>query len=204
MKCIDTVMPIAALILIASPMTGAHCGASPLHEAEIVMPRPVEGKKGVWEGGRFFFAGQPDSVTFHWFAEQGVALVINIRTDQEMEKHNKEQFDEPALVGKLGMGYISIPVGGSAGYRPDMVYALAEALRANSGKALIHCRGAGRASYLWIAYLIKYRSVPVGEAMTIGEHINFSFLLEDLLGYSLSITSQQRSSIWHSRTARSR
>ncbi len=79
-----------------------------------------------------------------------------------MEKHNKEKFDEPALVEKLGMEYISIPVGGSA----------------------------GRASCLWVAYVIKYRGMSVGDAMTVGERINFRFLLEDLLGYSLSITSE--------------
>lgn len=190
MRYLITIMLVTISALIASAIAEAHSIEDPLHEADIVPPHQVEGKKSTWEGGRFFFAGQPDSVTFLWYAQQGVNLVINIRTDQEMEKHNKEKFDEPALVEKLGMEYISIPVGGSAKYRPGMVYTLAEVLRSHNGKTLIHCRSAGRASYLWVAYLIKYRGMSVGDAMTVGERINFRFLLEDLLGYPLSVTSE--------------
>jgi uncharacterized protein (TIGR01244 family) len=190
MKYAITIMLLTAVVCAALPLAGAHSGTISLHEAEIVTPHAVAGKKSTWEGGRFFFSGQPDSAAFHWFADQGVTLVINTRSDAEIEKHTKEKFDEPALAAKLGMEYISIPVGGSAKYRPCMVYTLAEVLRSHNGKALIHCRSGGRVSYLWVAYLIKYRGISAGEAMTIGEHINFKFLLEDLLGYSLSITSE--------------
>lgn len=184
-------LPALIAILLITPefVLAARSGVS-LHEAEIVMPHAIKDKNRLYQAGRFFFAGQPDSVTFQWLAEQGVTLVINIRTDQEMEKHNKEKFDEIALVKQLGVEYVSIPVGGNVGYRPSHVYKLANVLRSHEGKALIHCTRAGRVSYLWVAYLIKYRGLSVEEAITIGENINFKFLLEDLLGYSLSITSE--------------
>ena len=157
-----------------------------LKDAKIETPEPVKDKEDFFAAGAFYFAGQPDEGTFKWLASEGVSVVINLRTDEEMEKQ-KETFDEPALVKKLGMNYVHIPLGGEAKYYPEATGKLAQTLATHKGKALIHCRSAGRVSYLWIAYLVKYRDYTLDDAAAVGKKIKFYLPLEDLLGTPISL-----------------
>ncbi len=157
---------------------------------KLVFPVAVEGKKDLFQADRFYFAGQPDEETFRWLAGEGVELVVNIRTDEEMETLAKEEFDEPALLKELGMTYVHIPIGGEIGYSPQSVEALADALAhlegKNGGKALIHCKMAGRVSYLWAAYLVNCKGYSIDDAIEYAKKIKFRNYLEDLLGYPIT------------------
>jgi uncharacterized protein (TIGR01244 family) len=157
-----------------------------LEIAKIETPEPVKDKKDFFAAGVFYFAGQPDEDTFKWLASEGVSVVINLRTDEEMEKL-KETLDEPALLKKLGMNYVHIPLGGKAKYYPEATDKLAQTLANHKGKALIHCRSAGRVSHLWIAYLVKYRDYTLDDAAAVGKKIKFSLPLEGLLGTPISL-----------------
>jgi len=91
------------------------------------------------------------------------------------------------------MAYLYFPMGGKAGYSSQVVDTLAQSLKEHGGKVLIHCLSAGRVSYLWIAYLVKYQDLTIDEAVDIGKRIKFRFPLEDLLGYP--VTMQRKKEI---------
>ena len=123
-------------------------------------------------GDDVFIGGQPTEKALREMKAQGVTVVVNLRTPEEMTKAVK--FDEPALIQQLGMRYVYIPMRGTAEfpYSPEAVAKFAEAVRSANGKVLLHCTIAWRASHLWAAYLIKERGVPVETALANARAIN--------------------------------
>jgi protein tyrosine phosphatase (PTP) superfamily phosphohydrolase (DUF442 family) len=57
-------------------------------------------------------------------------------------------------------------MGGSEGYDPEQVAALAKILeeRGGEGKTLMHCASGGRSAQLWVAYLVKNKGLTVEQA----------------------------------------
>lgn len=123
-------------------------------------------------GEDMFVTGQPTERGLRELQAQGVTTVVNLRTPEEMTKN--VPFDEPALVAKLGMRYVSLPVRGTSEYpyAPATLAQFAEAVRTANGKVLLHCTIAWRASHLWAAYLIKDRGVPIEAALANARAIN--------------------------------
>ena len=150
-------------------------------------PIAVEGKENLFQAGQFYFGGQPDEEMLRWLTDDGVKTVINVRTLEEMDTHTNENFDEYTLANDLGMTYFHFPMGGNAGYSPQVVDTFAHTLETYKGKTFVHCKVGGRVSYLWMAYLIRHRGIPVDDAIDIGKKMKFRFPLEDLLGYSFSM-----------------
>lgn len=123
-------------------------------------------------GDDFFIAGQPTEASLREAKANGVTLVVNLRTPEEMK--NQVKFDEPALIKELGMQYVYLPMRGNAEmpYSPEALAKFDEAVKASNGKVLLHCTVAWRASHLWAAYLIKDRGVPVESALANARAIN--------------------------------
>src|SRR5258705_278728 len=123
-------------------------------------------------GEDIFVAGQPTERALQEMRDQGVTTVVNLRTPEEMK--NNVDFDEQAVVARLGMRYVYLPVRGNAEYpySPETVTKFAEAVRTANGKVLLHCTVAWRASHLWAAYLIKERGIPVDSALANARAIN--------------------------------
>lgn len=155
-------------------------------------PVVVQNRKDLFQAGRFYFGGQPDEETFRWLAGEGVTLVINIRTNEEMEKHNKEKYNETDLLKELGINYMNFPLGGKAGYAAQVVDTLSLTLNQHQDKAIIHCKSGGRVSYLWAAYLVKHKGLEIDDAVDICKRMKFSFALEDLLGYPVTIRKKDQ------------
>ena len=86
------------------------------------------------------------------------------------------------------MTYVWIPIGEKASYRPQTVDTLALVLKANTGKAFIHCLSGGRVSYLWAAYLVRHRGYALNDAVNIAKRIKYPTSLEDFLGEKISLT----------------
>jgi uncharacterized protein (TIGR01244 family) len=107
---------------------------------ELGQVRPVEGLTA---------AGQPDEAGFRVFAENGYAVVIDLRTAGE-----DRGLDEPAVVEALGMDYINLPIG-----RGGITFANAKALSAMidayDQPVLVHCASANRIGALFA--LSEYR-----------------------------------------------
>ncbi|MGV3709063.1 MAG: beta-lactamase hydrolase domain-containing protein [Gemmatimonas sp.] len=125
-------------------------------------------------GDDFFIAGQPTEKALREMKAQGVTLIVNLRTPEEMKSSVK--FDEPALIQQLGIKYVYIPMRGNAEfpYSPTELAKFTDAVKANDGKVLLHCTVAWRASHLWAAYLIKERGVPIEAALANARAINLS------------------------------
>ena len=115
-----------------------------------------------------WFAGQPTEDGLRWSKQQGVATVINIRTEAEMPQ--AAPYDEPALIEELGMEYVTIqvmPATFSQDDVEDFSIALAEAR--NRGGVLFHCGSSNRVGGLWAAYLHAKHNVDVDHAIELGK-----------------------------------
>ena len=157
------------------------------------LPERVEGIDGVeqnlFRDGRVYIGGQPSQAALAAFRELGVTAVVNLRTPAETEDRQRVPYDEAAAVAGLGMKYISIPLGGAEHpYTPQAVDGLAKALADHPGPVLLHCTIGWRASYLWVAYLIREQGVALPDALARGEAIAITpDPLEGLLGRPLNV-----------------
>lgn len=142
------------------------------------------------ESGKILIAGQPDENGLARAKAEGVTRIVNLRTPAEMSARDAP--DEAAASKALGLDYVQIPLGGEdAPFTPAAVEQFAEAVESADGKVLLHCRSGRRASYLWAAWLVKYKGVPVHEAVDLARQVNFGTLpLEELLGKKLTITTE--------------
>jgi len=133
--------------------------------------------KFVKVGDDMFIGGQPTERALRELRAQGVTTVVNLRTPQEMT--TRVPFDEAALVKELGMQYVYLPMRGTPEfpYSPDAVKSFNAAMTSATGKVLLHCTIAWRASHLWAAYLIEDRGVPVATALKYTRAIN---LMDDM------------------------
>lgn len=123
-------------------------------------------------GDDIFVGGQPTELGLRELRAKGVTTVVNLRTPEEMQQSVK--FDEPAVISKLGMKYVSIPMRGNAEfpYSPIAIRRFAQAVRDANGKVLLHCTIGWRASHLWAAYLIADRGLSVDSALANARAIN--------------------------------
>ena len=64
----------------------------------------------------------------------------------------------------------------------------AEVLEQHPGKVLLHCRSAGKTSYLWVAYLVREQGFALDDAIARGEQMRIrSSPLEGFLGRDLHL-----------------
>ncbi|MBI9071028.1 MAG: protein tyrosine phosphatase family protein [Melioribacteraceae bacterium] len=95
-------------------------------------------------------AGQPGKTEFKTVAANKFDLVINIRTDEEMDS----LFDEKNIVESLGMKYFQINMS-LDNPREDSFHRFYELLTQHNGKKIfIHCKANKRVSAFTAAYLI--------------------------------------------------
>lgn len=146
--------------------------------AEVPLPQTLDsnGYRGVIaKTGNLYIAGQPlNANALRKLKAEGVTTVINLRTDEEMGNRRSTPIDEVKISASLGLRYVHIPSGGKKHpHSPAMLASFANALEESKGKVLLHCNSAKRASHLWVAYLVKYKQMPLGEALAHGRAVNF-------------------------------
>jgi len=156
---------VAFLLVTACASTGTSAYTK---EAEAV--EGWDDVRNLSRAGRFYFAGQPGEDAFDRFADQGVDVVVNLRSQQEVDALG---FDESATVLDAGMTYVHIPVTPDTFSTAD-VDRFAEVLDRSEGKILVHCSSSNRVGGLWAAYLARKRDVPLEEALELGEAAGLS------------------------------
>ena len=92
-------------------------------------------------------------------AADGVTLIVNNRPDHE-EPDQPRSAEVEAAARAAGLDYRHIPVSG--GFNLDDVLAMADALDAAEGTALLFCRSGTRSTFLW-ALARSERGAPAGE-----------------------------------------
>jgi protein tyrosine phosphatase (PTP) superfamily phosphohydrolase (DUF442 family) len=147
--------------------------------------------ESLYQSGDYYFSGQPSVETLQFLKEQGVSLVINLRSENEMKDFAASGFNEDSLVKVLGMKYLSIPMGGLPAYSPETLDSFNILLEKNQGKALIHCYGCYRATYLMMAWLIGHKKYPVDRVVDFGRRMKYFSPLEGLLNKKLMLSIQQ-------------
>ena len=187
----------AALVAALTPALAAQVapGAPAVADLQIdrsALPVAVDAVAGVtplYRDGRVFIAGQPSREALAQLHALGVTAVINLRTPAEMEDRQRVPYDEAAAVAELGMEYVSIPLGGDEHpYTPQAVDRFATALAEHRGPVLLHCTVGWRASYLWVAYLVREHGLTLQDALARGQAIALSTdPLEGLLGRRLKV-----------------
>ena len=151
----------------------------------------VEGIRDLFQTGDFYIGGQPNLETLRWLKAQGVTHIVNLRLENENKEFAAASFNEESMVKELGITYSLIPVGDKDSYSPKTVDRLAQAVKTNSGKTVIHCASAGRATYLWMAYLVRYRAYTLNDAAAIGRQMKFTLPVEDFLGARISLSLEE-------------
>ena len=140
----------------------------------------------LYQAGDFFISGQPTDSIISALKDQDIGLIINVRTPEEMEIIKENGFDEEAFLDSLNIPYVNVPIGGNYGFTQTSIKEINAAIQLHEGKVMIHCRGAGRATNAWMAWLINYYDFPIDDAISLGRQMQFRFYLEDLLGHELS------------------
>lgn len=173
---------VAALSSAMANVSSAQRLTGPDPSGDVPAPVALD-TKGQFEekfskvGDDVFVSGQPTEQALRDLAAQGVKTVVNLRTPPEML--TRVPFDEKALVQKLGMKYVYLPMRGNLEYpySPDDLKEFGNAMKETNGKLLLHCTVAWRASHMWAAYLIEYRHLPVATALDQARKIN---LMDDM------------------------
>ncbi len=160
-----------------------HCATSePAVAPESAEAEPIE----VHHWDRWRIAGQPAPDDYERQAAAGTVLVVNLRTQPEIDRLD---FDPQVEVESRGMQYAWIPMGGDEGYNPEQVAAFADEIEGVDGPVMIHCASGGRARHLWAAYLVEEDGIPLDEAMLRMEEVGGQpTLMERFLGHRLHYT----------------
>ncbi len=177
MKTFTLLLFFCAILLFNAP----QADAINLQKKEVPEVEELDNAPNLFKSDNMFFSGQPNLETFEWLKDQGVDLVINLRTEGENEDFAEEAFNEEEMVAKLKMKYVSLPVSGYDGYTPENLEKFAEAMNGKYKKVLIHCGSAGRVTNFMMAYMVEYENYALSDAIEFGKQIKFSFPLEDLL-----------------------
>ncbi len=152
--------------IAAAALALPGCARS-LHETSFASAKPVAdwgGVKNLSQDDRVFFGGQPTADAFGTAQKKGIKIVVNLRSDREMKVLD---FDEAALVQRLGMEYVAIPVTANT-FGPADADDLKEVVSRTSGPVLIHCASSNRVGALWAMYLHRHRGVAVNDAIEFG------------------------------------
>jgi protein tyrosine phosphatase (PTP) superfamily phosphohydrolase (DUF442 family) len=166
-----------AVLALNAPILSAQQLAGP--RSTVVPPAPVAlDTTGMFlakyfrVGDDLFIGGQPTERALRELRAQGVTTIVNLRTPPEMTRD--VPFDEAELARSLGMRYVYIPMRGNEEYpySPEALATFTAAMKGATGKVLLHCTIAWRASHLYAAYLIQERNVPVATALEQARAIN--------------------------------
>ena len=110
------------------------------------------------------FSGQPSAEQLVAYKKDGVKVVVNLRTDDEMSKLG---LDEKGIVEKAGMQYLSVPFLATAPPKDEELAGLLKLLAGAKpeGRVVLHCASSNRVGYVWGFFQAKEKGVGVEKAV---------------------------------------
>ncbi|MDF1571222.1 MAG: sulfur transferase domain-containing protein [Bacteroidales bacterium] len=141
---------------------------------------PVHSFEDLYRYHDFYISAQPEVARLTFLKDQGIRTIVNLRTEEENEVFREEEYDEKFVAEKLGFSYIELPIENGPGFTPEN-QAEFNSLLDTGTPTLIHCSSGRRATYLFIAYLVQERGVPLQEAVETGKQMKYRSPLEQLL-----------------------
>lgn len=125
--------------------------------------------------------GQPSAADLEALGAAGGALVLDIRDPME-----PRPIDEPALVRRLGMEYVNVPVGAGSMSDTTLERILGVLREAGERSVFVHCASGNRVGGALLPYLILDQGLEeedaVGQAMRVG--LRSAELMEWGVGYA--------------------
>ena len=107
-------------------------------------------------------SGQPDEAALKAFSENGYEAVIDLRGANE-----SRGLDEQAVVEKLGMSYVALPVSKAADMSFEKARELDEIIKSFEGPVLVHCGSGNRVGAL-LALRASAQGASDEEALELG------------------------------------
>jgi len=107
------------------------------------VPQPPSSTRITAETHTVQASGQPTEAELTLHAQNGVSLVVDLRGSSE-----DRGFNEEAVVEKLGMTYISLPITSRDDLTLEHARELDQILSRAQGPALLHCRSGNRVGAL--------------------------------------------------------
>jgi uncharacterized protein (TIGR01244 family) len=110
--------------------------------------------------GGIFLASQPSAADFEQAKDGGVKTVINMRSEGEFK-----DFDEKALVEKLGLKYVNPAVKNAADLTDAKFDEYVALLKTAERPILLHCASSNRVGAVWAAYRATEGGLSFDEAL---------------------------------------
>ena len=110
--------------------------------------------------GGVFLASQPKPADFEQAKNGGVKTVVNLRPESEIK-----DFDEPAVVAKLGLKYVNVPFGSPAQMSDAVLDRARDVLNTAERPILMHCSSANRAGAVWLVWRALDGGLAVDDAV---------------------------------------
>jgi len=156
---------------------------------QVVTSLPTPSLEKAVRIGRVIIAGQPTEEEIRSLKSRGIFHVFNVRSPEEMNDKVQINFDEAALVKEMGIEYVNIPISGDQyPYRNEVLDAFASMMKSSKDSVLLHCKGGGRARWLFAAYEIKYLDKSPDEVIRSLQSIKaWPLPVEQLTGIPLKI-----------------
>lgn len=112
-----------------------------------------------------YASGQPTPAHLAELAREGVRTVINLRAPEE-----PMEYDEAAEAARLGLRYVTLPIGGAADLDRDRVREFGQALdeARREGGVLIHCATSNRVGAMVALDEALNRGCPLDAALERG------------------------------------
>ena len=144
-----------AIVLAAAVAVQA---APPVQEKPKLEPYQCGKVQRLHVFGSIFLASQPTQEDFKTAAENGIKTVLNLRTPQELD------WDEAALVKKLGMNYVNIPITPRT-FTDEKIDQARKLLNDSKNRPLlVHCASANRVGAIWLAHRVLDHGLSYQEA----------------------------------------
>jgi len=110
--------------------------------------------------GDVWFAGQPAAEDFALAQAQGVKTVVNLRRAGE-----QAGFDEQAHATALGLGYVSLPIGGPSDLTDEVFQRARELLQSAPRPLLLHCASANRVGAVYVPWRVLDGGATLEQAL---------------------------------------
>ena len=171
MKTSSTIVLSQIALFLGSsgtPLNARIVHTEPTETVEQATPKTWdEIREELTHAGRITFSGQPTEEELRAFAAAGGKVVINNRTQGEIDRNS---FDERALVESLGMVYVHTP-SSSAIFDGSQAIELSDTLASTTGPVLMHCGSGSRSATIYGMYLIKDQGMNKNDAISTAKEL---------------------------------
>jgi protein tyrosine phosphatase (PTP) superfamily phosphohydrolase (DUF442 family) len=102
---------------------------------------------------QLIFGAQPTAADYVGLAEQGVRIVIDLRTGTTADP----RLDDVEFLGSLGIEYVSLPLTDGHAPSPELLEEFFAAVEGSPGRVYVHCAaGVGRTTSVEMAYRSRF------------------------------------------------